>query len=101
VQRIYQSDTACIAWLQVRELYLRQPGGPSEEERVAALRERAADVAAQAEALTSAVVERPMPSQYGAIVKDVGAFVASTGSTARIVNLADGLEVPCLVSLSG
>ena len=60
---------------------------------MAALRQHAAAAAAQAEALSSAVVERPMPSQYGAVVNDVGAFVASTGSTARIVNLANGVEV--------
>ncbi len=80
-------------------MYLRLPGGFSEEERAAALRQHAAAVSAQAEALSSAVVERPMPSQYGAVVKDVGAFVASTGSTSRIVSLADGLEVQCFVSL--
>jgi hypothetical protein len=74
-------------------MYLRLPGGPSEAARVAALRERAATIAAQAEALASSVVERPLPSQYGAIVDAVSAFTASTGSSARISALLGGLEV--------
>ena len=73
-------------------MYLRLPGGPSEAARVAALRKRAAATAAQAEALTSSVVERPLPPQYGAIVEAVSAFTASTGSSARILALSDRLQ---------
>ena len=92
-ERPPQHLLSLFAWQQVREMYLRLPGGPSEAARVAALRKRAAAVAAQAEALTSSVVERPLPSQYGAIVEAMSAFTASTGSSARVHAVMDGLQV--------
>lgn len=78
---------------QVREAFLRLPGGVSEAEAVLQLRRRAAETRQAADGLKGLSAPRPVPSQYPALARHVAAFVGGAGAPARLLALLLELQV--------
>lgn len=85
------SDVSFVG--QVREAFLRLPGGVSEAEAVLQLRRRAGETREAADGLKGLSAPRPVPSQYPPLARHVAAFVGGAGEPARLLALLSELQV--------